>query len=77
MVDNDGKQIPKKDIIKSYRHSDDHWMYKKVIDYSKQNEDALEEYHDRMAFFYRENGGVMTDKELDATVYGVKKRKSA
>lgn len=77
MIDNDGKLIPKKDIIKSYRHSEDHWMYNKVIDYSKQNEDALEEYHDRVAFFYRESGGTMTDEELDATLYGVKRRKSA
>lgn len=73
----DGKLIPKKDVIKSYRHTGEHWMFNKTIDYTKQDADALKEYHEKMAFYYRQNGGAMTDEELDAAVYVAEKRKSA
>lgn len=73
----DGQLIPKRDIVSSMRYTGTHWMYEKVMDYSKQHNDALEEYHKRLSFFYRENGGPMTDEELDKAIYGKAVTKSA
>lgn len=75
--DNDGKAIPKKDIVKSFRFSGEHWMYNKVIQYTKEHNDALLEYHKRIPLFYNENGYSMSDEELDEVVYGYIISKSA
>lgn len=66
----DGKKIAKKDVVKAKRFSGDHWIYKETIRFTIENDDALTEYHDKMIGYYVENGGAMTDEELDFTVYG-------
>ena len=69
-VDADGKQIAKKDVIKAKRFSGNHWMYREAISFTVEDNDALNEYHDKMIGFYVENGGPMTDEEIDSVVYG-------
>lgn len=68
--DTDGKTIPKKDILKSKRYSGEHWQYNEVIQYTIDNNDALEEYHQRLPGFYMEHGKPMSDDELDSIIYG-------
>ena len=65
-----GKPLSKKDIIKSKSYSGEHWKYDEVVSYTKKNNDALDEYHQKSPLFYWENGGAMTDQELDILLYG-------
>lgn len=69
-IDSNGKKLPKKDVIKAKRFSGDHWMYEEAIKFTVQNNDVLAEYHNKMIGFYVENGGAMSDEELDSAVYG-------
>lgn len=64
-----GKPIPKKDIIKQKRYSGDHWEYEETIAYTKLHDDALDEYHHELPFFYDENGRKPTDEDLDKFLY--------
>lgn len=75
--DADGKSIPKKEIVKSKRFSGEHWQYDEAINYTVENNDALEEYHHKLPGFYMENGKSMTDEELDFVIYGYEIIKSA
>ena len=65
------KIISKKDVVKAKRFSGEHWMYTEVIRFTADHNDALTEYHDKMPGFYIENGGAMSDEELDSAVYGI------
>jgi hypothetical protein len=69
-IDNDGKTLSKKDIVKAKRFSGEHWLYEEAIRFTTINNEALNEYHDKMLDFYVENGGAMTDDELDEVIYG-------
>lgn len=69
-TDVDGNILAKKDVVKAKRFSGEHWMYDEVIRFTLDN-DALIEYHDKMTGFYVENGGSMSDEELDCAVYGI------
>ena len=68
--DANGKAIPKKAIVKAKRYTAEHWQYDEAVGYSKEHNDALEEYHLKIPGFYMENGLSMSDEELDETVYG-------
>lgn len=55
-----------------YRHLP---TYEKIIRnlvsfYTKKDNDALREYHQKLPHFYAENGGSMEDEELDELIYG-------
>lgn len=65
-----GKPIPKKDVLKAKRYSEEHWQYKESVSYTNKNNNMLEEYHDKLSSFYFENGNSMSDEELDETIYG-------
>lgn len=75
--DADGKAIPKKEIIKSKRHSGKYWQYDEAIKYTVENNDALDEYHRKLPGFYMEHGKPMTDEKLDIVIYGYVVAKSA
>lgn len=64
------KPIPKKDVVKAKRFSGEHWQYDESVSYTKRNNDALSEYHQKLPFFYAENGCSMEDEELDELIYG-------
>lgn len=68
--DADGQSIPKKEILKSKRYSGEHWQYDEVIKYTASNNDALEEYHQKLPAFYLERGKPMSDADLDEVIYG-------
>lgn len=75
--DVDGKDIPKKEIVKRLQFTSKHWMYDQVVAYSQKNNDALEEYHHRLSEFYNQYGQAMDDDELDTVIYSVNALKSA
>ena len=75
--DADGKSILKKEIVKGKRYSGEHWQYDEAIKYTKENNDALEEYHYKLPGFYMEHGKAMSDEELDYLIYGYIIAKSA
>lgn len=64
------KPIPKKEIVKAKRFSGEHWQYDESVSYTKKDNDALREYHQKLPHFYAENGGSMEDEELDELIYG-------
>lgn len=64
------KPIPKKDVVKAKRFSGEHWQYDESVSYTKKNNDALNEYHQKLPGFYAENGRSMCDEELDELIYG-------
>lgn len=66
----DEKPIPKKEILKAKRFSGEHWQYDEAVSYTKENNDALDEYHKKLPLFYTENGHPMKDEELDELIYG-------
>lgn len=63
------RPISKKEIIKSKRFSGDHWQYDECISYTEKNNDALDEYHNKLPMFYSENGYFMPDEKLDSLIY--------
>ncbi|MCI6880699.1 MAG: hypothetical protein MR854_08105, partial [Clostridiaceae bacterium] len=67
---NDGKPIPKKEIVKAKRYSGEHWKYDEAVSYTKKDNDALNEYHHKLPVFYAEYGHSLEDEELDEFVYG-------
>lgn len=66
-----GNTLSKKDIIKSKGYSGVHWKYDESIQYTIDNNDALEEYHRKLPGYYMEYGKPMTDEELDIEIYGM------
>ena len=67
---NGDKLIPKKDVVKAKRFSGEHWQYDESLSYTKKNNDALNEYHQKLPHFYAENGYSMENEELDEFIYG-------
>lgn len=74
-TDINGKKLSKKEVLREKRFSGDHWQYKENIDYSTQHNDVLQEYHEKISGFYLNNGGPMSDEQLDEVVYGDTKNK--
>ena len=65
-----GKPIPKKEIIKSKRYSGKHWQYDEAVSFTKRDNKALSEYHQKIPFFYAEHGLPLSNDELDELIYG-------
>lgn len=65
----DGKPISKKDIVKAKRYSGEHWQYNEVILYTKQHNNALNEYHSNLPIFYAQSGHYMKNEDLDKLIY--------
>jgi hypothetical protein len=65
----DGKPIPKKEVVKAKRYSGEHWQYKEAVSYTKKNNDALNEYHRKLPSFYTEYGQPLVDEALDEVIY--------
>ncbi|SNV54750.1 MULTISPECIES: hypothetical protein [Veillonella] len=65
----DGKPIPKKEIIKSKRHSGKYWQYNEVTSYTQKNNDALDEYHKELPNYYSEKYSRLSDSQLDEIIY--------
>jgi len=65
----DGKPVSKKEVVKAKQFSGKHWQYDETIKYTKENKDALDEYHEKIFGYYMENGGPMTDENLDDYLY--------
>jgi hypothetical protein len=66
----DGKNISKKDIIKSRIREEKHWLFNDSVRYTKRHSESLVEYHAKYPYFYKENGLFMSDDELDSCIYG-------
>lgn len=64
-----GKPISKKDVLKMKRFSGEHWQYDETIAYTRENNDALDDYHRELPFFYLEEGRIPTDEDLDNCIY--------
>jgi len=64
------KPIPKKEIVKAKRFSGKHWKYDETVSYTKKHNDALDEYHQKLPYFYTENGLSIEDEKLDELIYG-------
>lgn len=65
----EGKPIPKNDVLKMKRFTGEHWEYDEAVSYTRENNDALEEYHRELPFYYMEEGRTPTDDDLDACIY--------
>lgn len=64
-----GKPISKKDVLRQKRFSGEHWEYAETIKYTQENNDALDEYHRELPFYYLEDGRIPTDEDLDENMY--------
>lgn len=64
-----GKPISKKDVLKMKRFSGEHWQYDETIAYTRENNDALDDYHRELPLFYLEEGRIPTDEDLDNCIY--------
>lgn len=62
--------LSKEDIWRNMERDSRHWEYNKVIEYTRENPDALIEYHNRMPRYYNRANGCMDDDALDEAVYG-------
>lgn len=67
-----GKLIPKRDVAKQLRTDDPHWIYDYAIGYSKDHNDALEEYHHNLSIYYFEYGQPFDNDTLDEILYSIK-----
>lgn len=61
--------LKKIDIWRGFPRNSAHWEYDNAIEYTKNDPDALEDYHYRIPSFYNRAGGHMSDKDLDNAVY--------
>lgn len=61
--------LTKMDIWRNMERETEHWEYDKVIEFTQEYPDALDEYHQRMLRYYRRARGQMSDEELDRCVY--------
>ena len=59
----------RKDIWGSLSRTTAHWEYDRIMRQTAESPDLLSEYHDRMLYFYHRKGGMMSDDDLDETVY--------
>ena len=67
---NDGKLLPKNEVMKAKRYSGNHWLYNEAVSYTKKYNDALNEYHQKLPSFYAKKGCFMEDENLDKLIYG-------
>ena len=56
--------LSKKDIWKNMERDSEHWEYDKVIEYTRENPDALIEYHNRIPRYYNLQVGVWMTMRL-------------
>jgi len=68
--ENNWQDMSKKDIEANISRDKENWSYDYIVDYTKQQPEALCEYHKKLPSYYNEVGGAMTDAELDDAVYG-------
>lgn len=68
--ENGWDDLNKIDVWNNFPRTSTHWEYDKVISYSRDNPDALTEYHKCMPAYYRRANGCMSDEDLDYAVYG-------
>ena len=64
------EDMKKIDILNNLPKNTEHWEYEKVIEYTKKNPDALDEYHKRIPRYYNRAHGIMSDADLDIAIYG-------
>ena len=69
--------LSKLDIWHNMERDTEHWEYDRVIEFTQENSDALDEYHDRMLWYYRRARGRMSNGDLDEAVYGYRTAESA
>lgn len=62
--------LSKKDIWHNMERDTEHWEYDRVIQFTEENPDTLDEYHKRMLWYYRRAHGQMSNADLDCAVYG-------
>lgn len=65
-----GKLIPKQEIVKKKRKSGKHWEYNETILHTRNQNDALREYHEKLPLFYKEKRNIVDDNTLDKWIYG-------
>ena len=71
MQEENGWQDMKKiDVWRNIPRNSEHWEYETVIEYTRENPDALLEYHSRVPYYYRRSSGCMSDEDLDEAIYG-------
>lgn len=68
--DNGWYDLRKIDVWLNLPRKSFHWEYTTVIDYTKENPEALSEYHKQIPRFYSRANGRMSDRDLDCAVYG-------
>lgn len=68
--DNGLEDLTRKDIWRNMERDSEHWEYDKVVEYTRENPDALDDYHTRMHSYYTRKRGCMSDDDLDRVVYG-------
>ena len=64
------ENLAKIDVWKNMERDSEHWEYAKVIEYTQEHPDALNDYHVRMPNYYNRSAGCMDDNDLDRAVYG-------
>ena len=69
--------LSKLSIWRNMERETEHWEYDRVVEFTKENPDALEEYHSRMLWYYRRARGRMSNADLDFAVYGYCEAESA
>jgi len=62
--------LSKKSIWQNMERETEHWEYDRVVEFTKENPDALGEYHSRMLRYYHRANGRMSNTALDYAVYG-------
>ena len=62
--------LSKLSIWRNMERETEHWEYDRVVEFTKENPKALDEYHSRMLWYYRRAHGRMNDADLDFAVYG-------
>lgn len=75
--DSGQEDLTKTDVWKNMERDSEHWEYDKVIEYTRENPDALEAYHIRMPSYYGRARGCMSDADLDEAVYGHRASRTA
>lgn len=71
-IENGWKDMKKVDVLNNMPKDKEHWEYETVIQYTKENPEALDEYHKRIPKYYNRARGIMSDEELDIAIYGFK-----
>lgn len=69
-VEKGWEDMKKIDVLNNLPRDKEHWEYEKVIEYTKEHPDALDEYHERIPKYYNRAHGIMSDEDLDIAIYG-------